>query len=222
MLNEAGISYGGLFARYSRRRGRLLRTLNPFTGQAVDYSTPLKGENWLLRVMTPGVISCEVEPTTLSYMDRGNRVRAYCDTLTIFGNNFGIADLVVDDLTPQAEESFEALRKACTVYNYTPQLRTKREIRDNLILLENLIHMRQQLILHPVLPQHTKAVKEFFEYAPRAVSPRESLQWTYRKYFPATVIDSALFALHCSGHLSINIEEVPYGPKSTFTFTCTA
>lgn len=50
MLNEGGISYGGLFARYSRRRGRLLRTLNPFTGQAVDYSTHLKGDNWLLRV----------------------------------------------------------------------------------------------------------------------------------------------------------------------------
>ncbi len=220
MLNEAGISYGGLFARYSRRRGRLLRTLNPFTGQAVDYSTHLKGENWLLRVMTPEVISCEVEPTTLTYMERGNSVRAYCDTLTLFGNNVGIADLVVDELTPQAEESFESLRKACSVYNYTPQLRTKEKIRGNPVLLKNLAHMRQHLVLHPALPEHKKAVLGHSHYIPGAnIGLRESLQRVHKKFIPAHAIDSGLFALHCSGHLSINIAEVPYGAESKIHFT---
>lgn len=218
MLNEGGISYGGLYTRYSRRRGRLLRSKNPFTGYDVDYSTALKGENWLLRVMSPSAISCEIEPTHLTYMDRGNQVRAYCDTLTMYSNNLGIADLVVDQLNEQTEDSFEALRKACAIYNFTPQLRTKEVIRGNSVFLQNLEEMRQHLVLYPLLALYKKAGPELIRLWPRGVKhSRDNLRYFFHRSAPPTEIDSVLFVLHCSGHLSINIEEVPYGPESTIT-----
>ncbi len=215
MLDEAGISHGGLYTRYQRRRGRLLRTINPFTGQAVDYSTPLKGENWLLRVMSPGAISCEIEPDTLTFMDRGSQLRAYCDTLTIYSNHFAIADLVVDQQTEQTDDSFEALRRACTVYNYTPLLRTKKQIRSNPVLLRNLAYMRQHLILYPVSREIQSTAHSLLNDSLN--QSRYCFGLRFHRSFIQTQIDTLLFLMHCSGRLSINIDEVPYGPNSNIT-----
>lgn len=212
MLPEDGFSYGGLNNRYSKRKRRLVRLIDPFAAQPVEFATTLRADNWLLRNFCPGARQCEVEPKFLKLFKLGATVAPFCDLLTTFRDKVRIADLVVDVMTPQLLQTWEQLQTTCHFFGVTPHLRMRALVRENVTLLANLDTMRQHLVTHGLDFTYQRLVRDQLAMDP-ARSPTELYQALAKKA-SKDLIDSALFALYREGILFINIAEVPYGPHS--------
>lgn len=212
MLPESGFSYGGLNHRYSKRKRRLVRLIDPFTAKPVEFATTLRADNWLLRNFCPGAWRCEVEPKFLELFKNGAMVSPFCDLLTTFRDQVQIADLVVDVMTPQLLQTWDQLQTTCHFFGVTPHLRMRALIRENLTLLANLDTMRQHLVMYGPDPWYQRLVRDQLARDP-ACSPAE-LYKALAKKGSKNSIDSALFALYREEILFINLAEMTYGPHS--------
>lgn len=157
------IRYGGLNKRYKAKKGRLIRMIDPFTAQPVEFSTTLRADNWLMRNFCPGVVRCVVQPDTLGFFEKGVAHRTKCDTLTTFKDGTRVADLVITELRSPSPEAWQILQRAAVIHRLSASLRTRDEIRGNPTLLGNLDMMRQHLVLHTdrCIDVVQKIVREF-------------------------------------------------------------
>lgn len=212
------IRYGGLNKRYSEKKGRLIRLIDPFTAQPVEFSTTLRADNWLIRNFCPGVVSCVVQPNTLGFLERGVIHRTKCDTLTTFTDGTQLAELVITELRSPSSSSvaWQILQKAAAIHKLSARLRTRDEIRANLTLLENLDMMCQHLVLHTDrgIEEVKKVVRNFVNQQVQPLSPVDVALELANRNFSKECTDSALFHLYREGVLSINLEEIPYGYAS--------
>lgn len=212
MLPPSGFTYGGLHSRYQKRKRRLVRMIDPITALPVEFSTPLRSDNWLLRNFCPGSWECVVEPASLRIFRMGAEVAPYCDLLTTFLDRVRIADLVVDVMTPQLAQTWEQLQSTCQFYGITPHLRLRTLVRENLTLLANLDRMRQHLILHTTDAREEHSVRN--QMAKKAASTPEQLYAVLAASVLPAKVDAALFTYYRAGTIFINLAEVPYGPHS--------
>lgn len=210
------IRYGGLNKRYKAKKGRLIRLIDPFTAQPVEFSTTLRADNWLIRNFRPGVVRCVVQPDTLGFLEKGVAHRTKCDTLTTFLDGTRVADLVITELRSVLPEAWQILQKAAVIHKLSVRLRTRDEIRANPTLLGNLDMMRQHLVLHTdqCIEEVKKIVREFVDQHRQPLSPVDVALELANRNFSKECTDSALFHLYREGVLSINIEEIPYGCDS--------
>lgn len=208
--------YGGLNTRYKTHHGGLVRMLNPFTGQPLEFSNTLKADNWLLRAFCPGAMECFDRVSGFNILERGKVKPSVIHTLTIFRDRIRIADLVVTERAPKVESRWEVLQKAGSVYGFTPCLRTREEIRANSVLLENLDTMRQHLVQHGgyFLIAADDVLRSLHQGASTRLELAKDL--AHRPHSPE-VIDTVLFSLYRQDKITINIAEVPYDVQSKFT-----
>jgi hypothetical protein len=212
MLSESGYSYGGLNHRYSKRKTRLVRLIDPITCEPVDFSTTLRADNWLLRNFCPGAWKCEVEPKHFRLLRLGAMVAPYCDLLTTFKDKVQIADLVVDVMTPQIRHTWEELQTTCKFFGVVPHLRMRAQVRENVTLLANLDTMRQHLVMYGLDSRYEALIQKHLDND--AVRSPAALYKVLVNKAPQNLIDSALFGLYRKGTHFINFAEVPYGPHS--------
>lgn len=212
MLPQSGFSYGGLNNRYLKHKRRLVRMIDPITSQPVEFSTPLRADNWLLRNFCPGSWQCEVEPACLKIFRMGVQVAPYCDLLTTFRDKVRIADLVVDVMTPQLSQTWDQLQSTCQFYGITPHLRLRSVVRENVTLLANLDRMRQHMVLNATDAREEHSVRNQMDK--RAASTPAQLYAVLAASVSPAMIDSALFTYYRAGTIFINLAEVPYGPHS--------
>ncbi len=214
------LKFGGLNRRYKDGKGRLERAVDPFAECAVKLSTDLKFDNWLLRVFTPGVISCHEGPILLTVLCEGRFVRAHCDLITKFRDGSCLADAVVSIRTPRTEAAWSNLKIAAPAHGLRAELRTRQEIRGNKVLLENLDYMRQYLVVHAHERDTTleKAVVDVFARSDRTTFRVEEVARTLLNTPDRDeAFISGLFRLYRQGVISINISEVRYGCQSEIT-----
>lgn len=212
MLPESGYSYGGLNNRYSKRKKRLVRLIDPFTGKPVDFATTLRADNWLLRNFCPGAWKCEVEPKHFKLIRRGAIVAPYCDLWTMFSDKVQIADLVIDVMTPQLRQTWEELQTTCHFFGVVPHLRMRAQVRENLTLLANLDTMRQHLVNYGRDHGYQMLIRKHLDND--SIRSPAALYKMLADKVSKNLIDSALFGLYREGTHFINLAEVPYGPHS--------
>ncbi len=219
MWASRDISYGGLKKRYSEKKGRLIRQIDPFTALPVEFSTTLRADNWLVRNFCPHVVSCVVQPDNLGFMERGVIHKTKCDTLTIFSDGSRLADLVITEFRTSAQVAWQILQKAAVVHKLSVRLRTRNEIRANPTLLANLDLMCQHLILHNDrgIDVVMNDIRKIVAHQTKPFIPQDIAQELAYRNVSKERADCALFRLYRQGVISINIKEIPYGNASIIT-----
>jgi hypothetical protein len=210
--------FGGLKKRYAANRFKLLRTVDPFGVLNVEFKSPLHLDNWLLRIFTPCVISCDAAFQGLKFIEAGKSRIVKADLLTTVKDEIQIVDLVVKGSPNQPPDVWYQLEQVATAFGVVPKLRLEDEIRSNPILLQNLDRWCQHRLCHTVVD------RDFQEQVLNAVpitgeiTVAELLKELKAFWFARVThehLESALIDLYRNGDLLVNVSDLSYCPEST-------
>ncbi|TWO62872.1 hypothetical protein FN976_28640 [Caenimonas sedimenti] len=212
--------YGGLDARYKGGKRRLVRLTDPFSLQPLEFGTPLRADNFLLRCLCPGAVASEVPAGGgLRYFQFGKRWKVPCHLITEFVDGVRTADLVQDASgeVHGGGPDWQQLREVAVAFDVVPCLRRESEIRANPTLLCNLDRVLQHLLCYNRndLDQQDRVCAVVPSEGRIRVEDVYGELQSSRTPIPAQEVDSALFRLYREGKLQINLAEVSYGPSST-------
>ncbi len=210
------LKFGGLPHRYREKKGRLVRSIDPFSRSVVMFSTTLGLDNWLIRLFTPGTVNCYAGP--ICALVEGRYMHVAADLVTEFKDGLRVADLVANS-AHKVNSKWDSLKQAAYANGMQPVLRTTKDIRGNPVLLCNLEMMRQHLVAyrHQSFPASrvSHSVVTVLANSGREHLRRETLDEMFAKTpEQLATLHSALFWLYRNNTIFIDIAEVPYGLDS--------
>jgi len=215
--------FPGIRARYRDRPGRRLRFIDPFSCELVDFGTPLRYENWLLRRFDPAAVYLDASEDAFEVLHRGKQLtfRPHLHWAELL--NKGVLEFVVEPGRGLASEDVERLEVVARAHGLSSSLRPASEIRRDTKLLDFLDRTRQMLVMHLSSMRNEDVQCAVLEL----VNGRECL--TRADLLSALVqegdglseagIDAVLFWLRQSGALEFDIEGGRYGDHTAISST---
>jgi len=207
--------FGGAKARYKDHPGRVIRCMDPFSGNVEAFKSPLKYENWLLRRFDPQVDYLNASGDTWAILAAGEQIQVKPQLVWAHAGQRGLLEIVEEPGRPIAEGQARALQLVARAHQMRSSIRRVHEIRDSLRLLELLDRIRQCMALHytdlreePWTERIAEHVNEHRRYT------RGDLLAELLPRFPGCteqLVDSALFWLRQHQHVIFDIEGGAYG-----------
>lgn len=214
------LRFGGLKHRYKTHKGRRDGIIDPFRACDVKFPNSLQFDNWLLRVFTPGVITCFPGPFVLAASKAGERIEVKCDLLTEFSDGLRVADMVVKSLNTSAMPRWSGLQVAGPANKVEVALRTLEVVRGNEVLLSNLEMMRQHLVQYSNVSafNHHKSIQKLLaKERVLSMCSHELMARLADSELSCSYLNSAIFILYRKKFISLNIAEAIYGPDSVIS-----
>ena len=215
-----GVKFGfsGIRARFRDKPGRLLRCIDPFSCEPVEFASPIQYENWLLRRFDPSIVYLNATQDRWEALHRGRllAVKPHLHWARSSGANH--LEIVAVPGKDVSTAILDALQIVAHSHGLKPGIRTATEIRKEPVLLDFLDRTRQRLVLH---------MREM-----RDVGVRNSILATFRARLElrrgdvlsecvaaparieAEIVDSALFWLRQTRALQFDFEGGRYDDQT--------
>lgn len=201
--------YGGRVKRYRDSPKGVLRCLDPLTKQPVAFPNELQFENWLLYWANCDVRELVVSPGRYSCLEQGKLISIKPHLLIKWADNnkYDEIQIIAPSYTKSKTSSCCTIQKIASANKVNWSVRTRREIRQNTVLLDNLLYIRQCLAITA-----DDEILNSLDYVHNVIKLKNS----YRRYelfaelsgvcSTETQMDAILFHLMRSGKISILIE----------------
>jgi hypothetical protein len=225
MWQKQAPSRGGLRERFKSFPLTRISFNDPFSNERRELDTPLRQENWLLRRFCPQVVKLRLSPRLPAPVKKAQVFGRHHLLVTfggeppgkVLGQSSGskVLDLVLRLAPPSgAVEELAARGAECGM---SVAVRTPDVVRAHPLLLKNLAYARQLLVAYgdrPHFPVHP--ILALLEDS-AAMSRGQLLACLGAEHtaIDAEDIDCALFRALVAGKLTIDLQERPYGAKST-------
>ena len=197
--------WGGRAKRYLVFPRAVIRFIDPVSAEPVSVATDLVRDNWLLHFFDPTVAQmwASREPLDATVDEKTLRVRPDLRLKRTDGQ----LELHCVCRDAPAPASLRKLRTVAKATGHVVVIRTRGQIRSDVVLLQNLRRLRQLMTLH-------RGVGTELDTALLALAKEPTYRLTLRKAFASIdpqAIDARLGVLHRGGRIHIELKEKTYG-----------
>lgn len=205
---------GGLAWRYKEHPRGVRRLVDPITNRSVAFGNDLIFENWLLHRFDPQVGELEHSPSPIEVIDpTGMALRGAAHLSLTRRDGRRELHLVFKVKAPEGQR--RALTSIAKVLGATVVLRSRADIRQDVVATTNLRYIRQVMTMWGSEGgQIDAAVSE--QVSSAGVLVREQIIRAHPQHDPG-LIDSRLGYMHCRGDLVIQFKGTRYGDGTLIT-----
>jgi hypothetical protein len=146
-FDTANFGFRGIRARYRDKPGRLLRSVDPFAGELVEFSSPLQYENWLLRRFDPSIIYLDSSHDSWEVLHGGDQLAIRPDLHWAGWSDRGFLEIVEEPGRKVSNAVLDSLAIIANAHGLKPLVRVAAQVRADPDLLDFLDRTRQNLVL---------------------------------------------------------------------------
>ena len=213
-FDDARFGFRSIRARYRDKPGRLLRAIDPFAGELVEFSTPLQYENWLLRRFDPSVIYIDPSRDSWEVLHCGEQLSIKPHLHWAGWVDKGFLEIVEEPGRKVSNAVLDALAIIARAHGLAPLVRVASEVRADPELLDFLDRARQNLVFYMHEIRDTGLRRSVLAIARRPGATRADVVTAMSRYLNEQAVDAVLFWLRQSGTVHFEIKGGRYDDRT--------
>lgn len=220
-FDDTRFGFKGIQSRFRDKPGRLIRAIDPFSCELVEFSTPLQYENWLLRRFDPRVIYLDPSRDEWDVLHHGQQLEVKPHLHWAGWSDKGFLELVAEPGRDVSNAMLDTLEIVARAHGLTPVIRVAADIRSQPKLLDFLDRTRQMLMMHIYEMRDAAVRKSVFSYVSGQpqVTRGEVLAVCAEQGTTELAVDCVLFWLRQTGALHFDVTGGRYDDR---TLICAA
>jgi len=216
--NMPNFSIGGLKGRFASGKKKHIGRLDPFSNEAVVFSSEPAYENWLLRRFDTAVRDIDAERVTWSALHRGKHIEVRPHLFVQWKNRPPCLEFVAETQRPLSTHFLENIELVARAHGVEASVRKTSEIRSNHGLLACLEWLVQRVSLYA---SHSATKSMELELT---CLLRRSRPWNRAAVLGAlylqhqqcnvSLVDAALMKMRHQGKIQVDLSSGEYGDGS--------
>jgi hypothetical protein len=213
-FDDAKFGFRSIRARYHDKPGRLLRAIDPFAGELVEFSAPLQYENWLLRRFDPSVIYIDPSHDSWEVLHCGEQLSIRPHLHWAGWSDKGFLEIVEEPGRKVSNPVLDSLAIIANAHGLKPLVRVAAQVRTDPELLDFLDRTRQTLVHYMHEIRDTGLRRSVLAAASRPDATRADVVAALHRYMNEQAVDAVLFWLRQTGAVHFDIKGGRYDDRT--------